>query len=84
MARKKTPRTMVFDTLVCSHDEYLSIKDIRNKIFERESEYLNVETIVRAIDDINHVRGDIHETTDRRGVHKVPVKVFKLNFSSID
>lgn len=70
---------MVFSAMATAPGIWLSVSEIRNKIFENESEYLSVPTIVRAIDEINHIRGDMEEKQERRGVLRIPTKVFSLN-----
>lgn len=58
--------------------EFLSIAEIRSKIFHEYCSVMGIETVVKSIDRLKMLGIKIEEKTARTGVKKVPVKIFKL------
>lgn len=69
---------MVLYVLKAENGQYLSVKQIQDKIFTELAYSMGWRTIIGAIDQAKYVTGNIAERIERRGIKKVTVKVFAI------
>lgn len=74
----KCSLTLVFAVLQDNTNNFLSVREINTLLFENHDTNMAIDTIVRAIDKLKTVNGNIAERIERRGEKRIPVKVFSL------
>lgn len=57
---------------------FCSIKEIKEKIFERFQYSIEYKSIVKALDHSQYVSKNILENSERRGLLRQPTKVFSV------
>lgn len=70
--------TLVFSVLKDNVGIFLSVREINRNLFENYNTNMTIETIVCAIDKLKVVNPNIKEREERRGIKRIPVKVFSL------
>lgn len=70
--------TLVFEVLHVNSPDFLSVREINKYLYENYNTNMSIDTIIRAIDKLKTVNGNIAERIERRGEKRIPVKVFSL------
>lgn len=73
----RSSRELVLSVFLKEKNTKLSVSDIKKRI-EAKGTYIDARTVVVAIDELKGMHWNIAESSERRGVLKIPVKVFEF------
>lgn len=69
---------LVFSVLNSRKDHFLSVSEIMKILLEEYHTNMTIQTVINQLDKIKVINNFFEEKTERRGLKKVPTKVFTI------